>query len=87
VNRLLAVLPTLAPNVNPALVIATGASELHNVFSATDLLGVEQAYMVGLKAAFAVAVAFSGVACLTTLMIPMRKMPTHEGGEGGMVMA
>lgn len=86
-NRLLAVLPTLAPNVNPALVIATGASELHNVFSATDLLGVEQAYMVGLKAAFAVAVAFSGVACLTTFLIPMRKMPTHEGGEGGMVMA
>ncbi|RKU40703.1 hypothetical protein DL546_003208 [Coniochaeta pulveracea] len=87
VNRLLAVLPTMAPHVDPALVIATGASELRNVFSAADLPGVVSAYMVGLKAAFAVAVAFAGVACLSSVLIPFRKMPTHEGAEGGMAMA
>lgn len=64
------------------LVIATGASELHNVFPEDVLPGVLEAYMVGLKAAFAVAIAFSGVAFLVSLTIPMRKLPTHTTGEG-----
>ena len=78
VNRLLATLPKTAPGVNPVLVIITGASELHNVFPPDVLPGVLEAYMVGLKAAFAVAVAFSGVAFLCTLAIPMKKLPSHE---------
>ncbi|KIN08976.1 hypothetical protein OIDMADRAFT_37925 [Oidiodendron maius Zn] len=86
VNRLLATLPKTAPGVNPGLVIITGASELHNVFPPDVLPGVLEAYMVGLKAAFAVAVAFSGVAFLCTLAIPMKKLPSHEPGEAPMAM-
>lgn len=65
----------------------TGASELRNVFPPDVLPGVLEAYMVGLKAAFAVAVAFSGIAFLFSLAIPMRKLPTHTTGEAPMAMA
>ncbi|KAL9040170.1 MAG: hypothetical protein Q9214_004593 [Letrouitia sp. 1 TL-2023] len=86
VNRLLATLPKTAPGVNPHLVILTGASELQNVFPPHVLPGVLQAYMVGIKAAFAVSVAFSGVAFLSTLAIPIKKLPTHEPGETPVAM-
>jgi hypothetical protein len=67
-------------------VLLTGASELHNVFPSDVLPGVLEAYMVGLKAAFAVAVAFSGVAFLCSLTIPMKKLPSHAPGETPMAM-
>ncbi len=72
--------------MNPRLVLLTGASELHNVFPPDVLPGVLQAYMVGLKAAFAVTVAFSGVAFLCSLAIPMKKLPSHAPGEAPMAM-
>jgi hypothetical protein len=81
VNRLLHELPRTAPTVNPALVILTGASELHNVFPSDVLPGVLQAYMSGIKGAFAVAVAFSGVAFISAWFIPWKKLPTHLPGE------
>ena len=86
VNRLLATLPKTAPGVSPGLVLLTGASELHNVFPPDVLPGVLEAYMVGLKAAFAVAVAFSGVAFLCSFAIPMRKLPSHAPSEAPMAM-
>ncbi|KIW61815.1 hypothetical protein PV05_01895 [Exophiala xenobiotica] len=86
VNRLLATLPKTAPGVDPGKVLLTGASELHTVFSPDVLPGVLQAYMVGLKAAFAVAVAFSGVAFLCSLAIPMKRLPSHTPDEAPMAM-
>jgi MFS transporter, DHA2 family, glioxin efflux transporter len=41
--------------------------------------------MVGLKAAFAVALAFSGAAFLCSLAIPMRKLPSHASSDASMV--
>jgi hypothetical protein len=87
VNRLLATLPKTAPGVNPSLVLLTGASELRNVFPPDVLPGVLEAYMVGLKAAFVVAVAFSGLAVLCSLAIPMKKLPTHVPGDVPMAMS
>ncbi|CAM1504942.1 Fc.00g025330.m01.CDS01 [Cosmosporella sp. VM-42] len=86
VNRLLATLPKTAPGVNPGLILATGASELHRVFSPEVLPGVLEAYMDGLKAAFAVAVAFCGIAFLCSLAIPFRKLPTHAPGDAPLAM-
>lgn len=42
--------------------------------------------MVGIKAAFAVSVAFSGVAFLSTLAIPTRRLPTHAPDKAPMAM-
>jgi hypothetical protein len=86
VNRLLHALPKAAPPVNVGLALMTGASELHNVFPPDVLPGVLQAYMAGIKAAFAVAIAFSGAAFISAWFIPWTKLPTHLPGEA-MVMA
>lgn len=69
------------------MVVLTGASELHNVFPLDVLPGVLEAYMVGIKAAFAVAVAFCGAAFLCTFLIPMGKLPSHAPGKAPMAMA
>ncbi|ORX94423.1 putative efflux pump antibiotic resistance protein [Clohesyomyces aquaticus] len=81
VNRLLAQLPVTAPGVDPAMVLLTGAAKLHAVFPPEVLPGVLEAYMSGLKAAFAVAIAFCGVSFLCSLTVPMGKLPTHVKGE------
>lgn len=87
VNRLLHELPKKAPGVDPAMVLATGASELHNVFDAEVLSGVLESYMIGLRAAFAIAVAFSGVAFIISFLLPWKKLPTHGTGKTTMAMA
>lgn len=86
VNRLLATLPRTAPGVDPGLVLLTGASELQNVFTPDVLPGILEAYMVGLKGAFAVAVSFSGVAFLCSLAIPMKRLPTHDPGQASLTL-
>ena len=72
--------------MNPQLVLLTGASELQHVFGPEILPGFLTAYMVGLKAAFAVALAFCGVAFLCSLAISMQKLPSHAIGEAAMAM-
>ncbi|XPS68737.1 hypothetical protein M3J09_001023 [Ascochyta lentis] len=86
VNQLLKELPRTAPLVNPLLVLGTGASELHNVFPSDVLPGVLEAYMVGIKAAFAVALAFCGVAFLFSLLIPAKKLASHATPEDAPVI-
>jgi hypothetical protein len=81
VNQLLKELPKTAPSADPLLVIGTGASELRNVFPPDVLPGILDAYMVGIKAAFAVALAFSGVAFLFSLFVPAQKLASHAEGE------
>lgn len=61
VNQLVQKLPSTAPTVNPALVIATGATELRDVFSATELDGILVAYMAGIKVAFAITIGAVGI--------------------------
>lgn len=63
-----------APEVNPQLVIATGASELRSTFTSDVLPGVVQAYMDGLKAVFAVGVGLVGVAFLASFLVPWKRL-------------
>ena len=84
-NQLLRELPRTAGSVNSGLVILTGASELHKVFPPEVLPGVLQAYMVGIKAAFAVAVGFSGAAFISAWFIPWVKLPSHLSEENKVV--
>ena len=63
-NRLLARVVITAPNANPALVIATGATELSKFFTGDELQGILVAYLAGLKITFALAIATAGVSFL-----------------------
>jgi MFS transporter, DHA2 family, glioxin efflux transporter len=84
INTLLHQLPIKAPTVDPAAVILAGASELHRVFPPDILPGVLEAYMLAIKAAFAVGLGFCGVAFLASWAVPRGRLPTHLRGEGGM---
>ncbi len=79
---MLATLSKSAPGVSGQKVIDTGASELRKVFSPEDLPGVLIAYMDGLKAAFALSIAFCGIAFIATFFVPWRRLATHEPVEG-----
>jgi len=67
VNELFQKLPTEAPNVSPVLVIATGASELHRVFSAADLPGVLISYMAGLNVTFLICIVLAAVSVVVSV--------------------
>lgn len=72
-NMLLSELPKRAPTVNPALVLATGATDLRRVFSAEELPGILDAYMEAIRVPFAIAIASC---CLTVVLIVVPKWKT-----------
>ncbi|KAI0391297.1 major facilitator superfamily domain-containing protein [Xylariaceae sp. FL0594] len=88
VNRLLITLPTSAPGVDPHLVVATGALALRTTFpSPSDLAGVLEAYMAGIKTAFAIALAACGVSTLVSVLGSWKRLSPEQqakGGGGGM---
>ncbi|MCJ1438876.1 hypothetical protein MMC27_008266 [Xylographa pallens] len=62
VNVLIKVLPYSAPGVDPVTVVNTGATDLRQVFSSDQIPGILVAYMSGLKTAFAIGLASTGMA-------------------------
>ncbi|KAK2809845.1 dynein heavy chain [Emmonsiellopsis sp. PD_5] len=74
-NRMLQTILTSASNLDPALVLGTGASELQQVFRGDDLTAVIAAYMVGIKDVFAFSLACAALSVLLTLLIPFKKLP------------
>ncbi|KAL8936671.1 MAG: hypothetical protein Q9211_004075 [Gyalolechia sp. 1 TL-2023] len=84
VNVLLKTLIHLAPNVNPALVVATGATDLRKAFTPEQLPGVLEAYMRGLKISFAIGLATAGVALVVNVLFGHRKrLNTAAIASGG----
>ena len=73
-NVVLKKLPIYVPSVNPVEVFAVGATELKNVFSAAELVGIKHAYMDGLHAAWAIAIASAGVALVVSLFSKWRNL-------------
>lgn len=61
-NILLSRLPSTAPGVDPLTVIATGATEIRNVFPPDAVPGIVQAYLYCLRAVFLIVTAYAGVA-------------------------
>ncbi|KAK7751747.1 hypothetical protein SLS62_006232 [Diatrype stigma] len=77
INQMLAKLAESAPGIDGARVIATGAAQLREVFTSEELPGVLEAYMHGLKGAFAVSIGFAGLSFLSTLLMPWGKLSSH----------
>ncbi|WYZ45128.1 hypothetical protein EsH8_VIII_000444 [Colletotrichum jinshuiense] len=66
------------PSVDPNLVAITGATQIRTAFPAEAVPGVIQAYMDGLKVAFALAVAGAGVSFLISLGSRWSKLNTKN---------
>lgn len=75
-NRLLANLPLYAPDVSPQKVIDVGASGLRAAFATEELMGVLRSYMVGLKNAWALSIAFSGLMFLISFCAEWKSLKT-----------
>ncbi|KAL4796627.1 MFS general substrate transporter [Aspergillus venezuelensis] len=73
VNTLIKELATSAPEVNPMLVVATGATQIRDVFP-EHLDGILQAYMAGLKATFAISIGTVGFAALLAVFSPWKRL-------------
>jgi hypothetical protein len=66
-NKMLSTLAITVPDVNPATVLATGATQIRAAFTSAQVPGVVAAYMSGLKVVFAIAVGTFASACLIGL--------------------
>ena len=84
VNVLVKDLPTRVPGLDPASVVSTGATDLRIVFSADQVPGIMVSYMSGLKIAFAIGLASTGVAfiIITVFQKLNRLNPAAIAGGG-----
>jgi MFS transporter, DHA2 family, glioxin efflux transporter len=73
-NILLSHIQTYDPTVSPQLLLATGATQLRSVFSAEQMVGILEAYMDGLHAAFAISITIVGLATLVSLASRWRNL-------------
>ena len=84
VNVLMKVLPHSAPGINPLIVVKTGATDLRTAFAADIVPGILEAYMRGLKIAFAIGLASTGVAfIIITLFQKWNRLNTAAIAGGG----
>jgi MFS transporter, DHA2 family, glioxin efflux transporter len=81
-NELLKSLPFTAPGVNPALVLATGASALRTTFKAEQLSGIIEAYILGQRDTYILSIALSGVAFIIALFSEWKSIKGKAAGGG-----
>lgn len=61
--------------------MATGATDLHKVFSGDELSGILVAYMAGIKVAFAVTIGAVGISIPISLLSKWGKINTADSSE------
>ncbi|KAK6837019.1 Major facilitator superfamily domain- general substrate transporter [Apiospora arundinis] len=86
-NRLLQTLAVIAPSINPTKVLITGATEIQDVFAGEELRLVREAYMVGIKDVFAFSMAGAALTVLIAMIIPFKRLPSHDATEKKEVVA
>ena len=71
-NYIITTLANNAPSVSASEVIATGATEIRNAFSADQIPGVLNSYLSGLHAAFALTIVAAGLATISSFFSEWR---------------
>lgn len=66
-NQMIKELARRLPEIDPGMVLATGATQIRHAFPASQVPVILDAYMVGLKAVFAVMIAAYGVSTLVSV--------------------
>ncbi|KMU83405.1 GliA [Coccidioides immitis H538.4] len=74
VNKLIATIPATAPGINPATVVATGATQIRTTFPANNVPGIVLTYMAGIKVALAMSIGGAGAAFITSLFSDWKRL-------------
>ena len=77
-NRLISTLRQLSPDINPAIVLQTGATQIRTAFSAEQVPRVVAAYMAGLKVVFAITAGTFAFATLVAFCASWEKLHANE---------
>lgn len=80
VNKIATVLRSSTPDVDVATVIATGATEIRNVFPADQVPGIVIAYMEGLRVTFAIAATAVGLAFVVSFFSSWKRLKLNAAG-------
>lgn len=73
-NFLLSTLRSTNPDLNPAIVLNVGATDVQQSFSPMQLVGINKAYMKGLHSAFTLAIPAAGIATLLAGMQEWKRL-------------
>lgn len=73
-----------ATSIDRTLLIASGATQLRTIFTPEQLPIVLNAYLVGIKAAFTIAIGMLGFACFASLLSSWKNFHEQrpEGSSG-----
>lgn len=74
VNRIIQTLPDSAPNVDPADVVATGATLIRTVFPVYQVPGIIVAYMSGIKVALGISIGGAGLGLIICLCSQWKRL-------------
>lgn len=77
-------MPSKAPSVDPAMVVAAGATGIRGVFPAEVIPGILESYLSGIKVAFAIIIGGAGFATVTSVIGKWNKLDKEDAkGDGG----
>lgn len=84
-NRLVELISVTAPNVDPAVLLVTGATEIRSVFAPEDVPAVLEAYISGLRWVWTFTISLGGTAFLLSFVdykkaVPQKKVEDIETG-------
>lgn len=85
INRLLSVTSTVVPGVDPAAILATGATQIRVLFPADQVPGIIMGYMAGIQLVFALVTGTTGIAVIVSLFGDWKRLDSKamEGVSGG----
>lgn len=69
-NELIKSLRLKAPTVDPAKVVAIGATELRKFYHGAELQGIVDSYMDGIRVAFILCIALTGASVIFAFCMP-----------------
>jgi hypothetical protein len=78
-------LAVYAPDVDPLVVLSTGATQIRNTFPAEQVPGILASYMAGIKTAFAIAIGAVGLSFAIGLFCNYKRLETDQTKTVGMV--
>ncbi|KAH8424836.1 MDR family MFS transporter [Aspergillus melleus] len=84
-NILISTLPRTAPDVNPPTVVASGATQIRTAFAPDQSPGIVMAYMAGIKIGFAICIAATGAAFVSSWFSPRGRLNSQARQGGGAV--